>query len=366
MNILGGSDLDSRQVVSVSKGRLAGNILLALVIGAALPIVMVLQVSLLAPVLMLCGIFAVRMKARTGWVPAAVLYAASLASTMWFLGATMMLALLVAAILPSVAVAWGMARKRPFFEQMRVGVTAYALGLVAGMLIAYVSFGGNMIARFTDRLRAGFARMPDAALKPFVEAINSTITMSGAGGQMYTVELYRSQLSGILDLMQRTYAQALPGALLTGALLSGVISVLWGNWTMARLGLATNESFVGMSGWFMPAQLTWGLLGLWVVGLVLTAARYEAGATVYAAVRSLCGAAFFIQAMAALDRRMLRGGRYLGRRRLLITLFSVAALLLPDVGAAMAVIGAASALSGSHGAIKRGNSEPSDRDDPQE
>ena len=260
-----------------------------------------------------------------------------------------------------------MARKRPFFEQMKWGVVAYALGLVAAMLIAYISFGGGMIARFTDVLRAEFERMPDAALQPFVEAINSALSLSGATGQRYTVALYREQLDGVLDLMQQAYAQSLPGALLTGALLSGVISVLWGNWTMARQGLATNESFVGMTGWFLPAQLTWGLLGLWVAGLILAAGGYSAGATAYDATRSLACAGFFIQAMAALDRRMLRSGRELGRRKLLIGLLCAAGLLLPDAAMLLAVLGAASALFGSRGALKRpANRDQSDRDDPQE
>ncbi len=358
--------MDSRQVVSAPKGRLAGNILLALAIGALLPLAAVLQVSMLAPVLMLGGIFAVRLYARAGRLPPAVLFGAALASTAWFMGQIMALALMVAAMLPAVVVIRGMTQKRPFFTQLRNGVIAYALGLMTAILIAYFSFGGNMIAQFTERLRTEFARMPDAALQPFVEALNSTLALSGAKEQAYTVALYRSQLSGILDLMQQTYAQVLPGALLSGAMLSGVISVFWGNWTLARQGKATNESFVGLSGWFMPAQLTWGLLGLWVAGLVLNAVGYAGGPTVYAAVRSVAGAGFFIQAMAALNRKMLTTGREVGRRKLLITLFCVAALLLPDVGATLAVIGAASALFGSHGAIRRGNTGPSDRDDPQE
>ena len=359
--------MESRQLVSVSKGRLAGNIVLALVIGALLPLVAVLQISLLPPVLMLGGIFAVRMQARAGWLPAAVLFGAALASTMWFLGEVMALMLLAAAILPAVWVMRGMARKRPFFEQMKWGVVAYALGLVVAMVTAYLSFGGRMIARFTDVLRAEFVRMPDAALQPFVEAINSALSLGGATGQRYTVALYREQLDGVLDLMQQTYAQALPGALLTGALLSGVISVFWGNWTMARQGRATNESFVGMTGWFLPAQLTWGLLGLWVAGLVLAMGGYSAGPTAYDATRSLACAGFFIQAMAALDRRMLRSGRELGRRKLLIGLLCAAGLLLPDAAVLLAVMGVASALFGSHGALKRpANRDQSDRDDPQE
>ena len=366
MIIFGGYSLDSRQVVSVTPGRMIGNIVLALLFGAALPIVAVLQISMLAPVLMLCGIFAVRMKARVGWTAPAVLFGAALASTVWFMSATMALVLLAAAILPSLVVMRGMAQKKPFFEQMKLGVTAHAAGLLLATLIAYMSFGSGMVAQFTDLLRREFARMPDAALQPFVEAVNQTLSMSGAGDGLYTVTQYRSQLDGVLDLMQQAYAQALPGALLAGALLSGVIEVLWGNWTMARLGLATNESFVGMSGWFLPAQMTWGLLGLWIAGFILTAAGYSAGPTVYNAVRSLAGAAFVIQAMAALDRRMLRAGRELGRRRTLITLLCVGALILPDVGGVFAIIGAASALFGSHGALKRGNSQQSDRDDPQE
>ena len=345
---------------------MAGNIVLALVIGAALPLAGVLQIAMLAPVLMLGGIFAVRMKARVGWVAPAALFGAALASALWMMGAVMALILLVAALLPSLAVMRGMAQKRPFFEQMKLSITAYVVGLLAATLIAWLSFGGSMIARFTELMRREFARMPDATLQPFVEAINSTLALSGAGNQVYTVALYRTQLSGILDLMQQAYAQSLPGALLSGALLSGVLSALWGNWTMARLGLATNESFVGMRGWFLPAQMTWGLLGLWAAGFALTAVGYEAGPTVYDTVRSLAGAAFVIQAMAALDRRMLRGGRELSRRRLLIALLCVAALLLPDVGGVFAVIGAASALFGSHGALRRGNAEQSDRDDPQE
>ena len=363
--------MDFKQVVSVSKGRLIGNILLALAVGAALPIVAVFQIALLAPVLMLCGIFAVRMKARVGWVPPAVLFGAALASAMWFLGTTMALALLVAAVLPAIFCALAMQRKQPFFEQMKGGILAYGLGLVAAMLALYLIFGGNMVARFVDLIRQEFARMPDAALQPIVDALNSAFTLSGVRpAEVYTVEIYRGQLSGVLDLMQQTYAQALPGALLSGALLSGVLTVLWGNWTMARLGLATNESFIGMSRWFLPGQVSLGALALWIVGFILAASRYNGGATVYQAVCQLSGSIFVIQALSALDRWMLRGGASLSRRKVMITLMAVAALLLAEFGLVLSLIGAASALFGSHGVFKRPingeRDDQSDRDDPQE
>lgn len=358
--------MDSRQVVSVSKGKLAGNLLLAVLLGTLMPLIMVVPVSALLPVLMLPGILAVRMQARVGRVPAAVLLVVSLASAFVFMGQTMMLMFVVAAALPAAVVIRGMARKRPFFEQLRTGVIAYGLGLVGAMVIAYLTFGGGMVAKFVDLMRQEFARIPDSALQPLARELNAALSAGGRVG-LYTADSMRAMLEGTLEWMQQTYAQMLPGTLLSGALLSGVISVLWGNWTMARLGLATNESFIGMSRWFLPAQMTWGLLALWVAGFVLSASGYNGGATVYATVCALAGAAFVIQAMAALDRRMLRAGRETGRRRLLITLLCVAALLLPDAATVFAAVGVMSALFGSHGALRRSiNGDQSDRDDPQE
>ena len=122
---------------------------------------------------------------------------------------------------------------------------------------------------------------------------------------------------------------------------------------MARRGMATNESFVGMSGWFMPAHLTLGALGLWAVGLILMLSGSANGPTVYITIAQAVGAAFAVQALCALDRRMLRADRPLSRRRLLIGLLCVAALLMRSLGSALAYVGAASALFGSHGALRR-------------
>lgn len=357
--------MDSREVISIPAGRQVGSAILALILGAILPIIGILQISLLAPVLMLGGIVAAKQKARAGWAPVAALFTAALASTLWLFGSTMMFMLLLAVAAPSLLVIRGMDRKRPFFEQLRGGIAAYAAGLVGAMVVAYAGFGGGMVAQFVDVLRGEFARMPDAALQPFVDALNSAMSLSGAGrGELYTVELYRAQLSGILDLMQQTYAQALPGALLCGAMLSGVLSVLWGNWTMARQGRATNESFIGMSGWFLPAQVTFGALGLWLVSFFLAAGGYGAGATVYATVRMLAEACFAIQALSALDRRMLRAGRELSRRKALIALLAVGALIIGELAMMLAFIGTASALFGSHGAIKRRGGDSDDQADP--
>ncbi len=348
--------MDSREVAVAESGRgpLLGSVILALIVGGLLPIVALLQISLLVPTLMLGGIMAAYLGVKAGWIPVGVLAVASATSAGYLMGGRIALVLIVASLAPSVTVVLGATGKRPFFEQMNAGVITFVLGLLAAMLVAYMSFGSGMVAKFVDVLRGEYNRMPDAALQPMVDAVNAMLPATGGmRSKSMTVTAFRSQLSGVLDLMQQTYAQVMPGALLSGAILSGVLSVLWANWTMARRGMATNESFVGMSGWFMPVHITLGALGLWAVGLILMLSGSANGATVYMTIAQAVGAAFAVQALCALDRRMLRADRPLGRRRLLIGLLSVAALLMRSLGSALAYVGVASALFGSHGAIRR-------------
>ena len=129
------------------------------------------------------------------------------------MGGRVALVLIMASLAPSVMVVFGATGKRPFFEQMNAGVIAFVGGLLAAMLIAYASFGGGMVAKFVDVLRAEYNRMPDAALQPMVDWMNTMLSSAGSSAlQSMTVASFRNQISGVLDLMQQTYAQMMPGA----------------------------------------------------------------------------------------------------------------------------------------------------------
>ena len=75
--------MDSRQVsvAEANRGPQAGSILLAVIVGALLPVIALTQISLLVPVLMLGGIMAAYLGARSGWIPVGVLAVASGVST---------------------------------------------------------------------------------------------------------------------------------------------------------------------------------------------------------------------------------------------------------------------------------------------
>ena len=349
-------------------GKMVGAIVLAAVLGMLLPLITLAQITLLLPVLMFGGLFAVYLQCYGGPAPACTFLAVGLISAGWLTGSTLMWMLLAASLLPAAPIVFGISRKQPFCEQLRNAIVFYALGLLAALLIAYGSFGSGMIAKLMDAIRSEFARMPDAAFRPFVDAINSALGASGLQGfGAFTVQTYRAQLSGVLDLMQRTYAQTLPGTLLSGVVLSGTLSVLWGNWTLARRGMSTNESFIGMSRWFLPARITVGALVMWVASYIIANTDYAGGATVYATVYRLVGTVFAIQGFAAADRRMMDAGRSVSGRRVLITLLAIAALLMQLVASVLSILGMISAVTGSHGALrlwldKRRNNHTDDDD----
>lgn len=345
--------MNSEPFNRVTPGKLAWGIVLALAVGALLPFLMLLETVTLLPVMMLGGVFAVFLQCYAGWVPAALFMAAGLASTAWFTGTTVMWMLLLASFLPAGIAVRGIAARRPFFDQLRDAVIAYAVGLIAALGVAYSIFGAGMITQFMDAVRAEVAQMPNSAFTPFLDAFNSSLLLNGVRGmKMITVEAYRAQVNSVIDLMQETYAQMLPGTLLSGVVLSGVATTLWGNWRMARRGMATDESFAGMSRWFLPSQITVGALVLWLTAYIISASSYQNGGIVYMTAYQLVSTLFTIQAVAAMNRRMIKGGRSLRARRILLALLLIASALARTVALLLFAIGLTSALFGSHGAIK--------------
>ncbi len=337
----------------VSGGKLALGIVLALLVGALTPLITVLEMSVLMPVVLPGGVFMVFLFCYAGPLPAWLFTIAHLAAAGVLLGEHFLLMLLVSGTLPALLCMRMIALKRPFFEQMKLGVAAFLGGMLLAVTVAYLSFGGNMIERMADALKAQFALMPDAFFTPFVDMINSALSTGIPGVKMMTVQSYRAQISGILDLMSELYQQTLPGALLSGAALTGVLSVLWGNWLQARRGLATNESYVGPTRWFLPRNVTLGLTLMWVAAFVLSQTGYAQGETVYYTVYSLASLAFFIQALGALDRFFFRRGTPDGRRRALLVIALILGLLFRFINTLLFAIGAGSALFGSHGAFRR-------------
>lgn len=346
--------------------KLALGILLALLAGALTPVVTVLEMSFLMPVVLLSGAFMVFLGCYAGQVPAWLYMVAQLIAAGLLLDERFLLMLLVSGTVPAIICLRLIALKRPFFDQMKIAVAVYLVGMLSAVTVAWLSFGGNMIERMAEALKAQFDQMPDAFFAPFVEMINSAISSGGIPGvQAMTVDGYRAQVVGFLNLMSEVYQQSLPGALLSGAALTGVLSVLWGNWICARRGLATSESYIGPTRWFLPRNVTLGMTLMWVAAYILSQTGYAQGETVYYTVYSLATLAFFIQALGAVDRFFFRRGMPDGRRRTLLVITLLLGIFFQLFNTILFAIGAGSALFGSHGAIRR-VSPPGNDDDTQQ
>lgn len=347
--------MSQNRVDRVPAGKMIAGIIIAVLAGVLFPFITLIEMATLSPVVLTAGVLVVFLQCFAGWIPAALLIVLQLVSTGFFMGNVLMGMMLLASVIPAILILRGIHLKKPFFEQMRNGLVFSVGGMILAVFVAYLCFGSDMIAQMMDALRAQFDLMPDELIMPFVDTINSALSMMNGGTaqtQAITVETYRAQVMGVFDLLQEAYSQSLPGTLLTGAVIFGGVSVLWGNWMKARRGLATPESFIGMSRWYLPGQITAGLLFLWVVSYFIVMSGSLSGETVYITIYLLIHLAFTVQALASFDRRFLKRGIPAGRRYLFVALILLASQIVSFLNTALFLYGAASALFGSKGAFR--------------
>ena len=329
-------------------------VILAVLLGVLTPLMTVLEATLLMPVVLLNGVFMVFLYGYGGRLPAWLYMTIQLGAAAVTLDSTFMWMSMAAGTFPAILALRGILLKRPFFEQLKTDIVIYLSGLVAAILIARLTFGGNMLGRAMEALQDQFRRMPDELFSPFLDVINGTLSggsVPGASGM--TVTEYRERIMAVLELVGETYEQALPGRFFSGAALSGVLTALWGNWLMARHGMATDESYIGLSRWFLPRQAVVGLLLMWVAAFAISETGYHAGSAVYMAAYDMVSMAFYIQALGAVDRFFFRRGVSAHKRHALVAVVLVFGLLLRLFNTFLFIVGVSSALFGSHGVMKR-------------
>lgn len=354
---------------SVSIVKAVFGTIIALLLGSLFPLILTIELSLLMPMLLITNIALPVIFVSSGKFAALALVITEIASTIFFLGDTIGMMVLLASVVPGIVVIWGISRRRHFFEQMQTGLIAHFLGLIAAVTVAYFNFGGDMIQKFIDSIREQVASIPDEWFMPIVQSVNDMITsLAGEAvtpDMMMTVESYRSALAGtMMDVMQEMYVEYLPGSLLTGAVITGLVSVFWGNWRMARKGLATNESFIGMSSWQIPVHLSVGVFFIWIVGAAISGNdAYSAGNTVYTAIYMLVQMVFYVQALSGFDRMLI--GRFMGLRgrRILIFLVLIGAMIIPLVNVVLLVYGGGSLVMNIIHAAKDTIKKKMDEDD---
>lgn len=329
-----------------SLGKIVFCTVAAIVAGALEPLALVFQLMLPMPAVSLIAMLGVALSVIGGMVPAIALGAVATISTLLGFGPAATVVMAAMTIVPAMVIILGIRQKQPFFQQMFRGVTAFLASVMAAVLLAGLLFGGDVIGRAMDFVRSVFEEQQDAIWASLREVL------IGRQGDITKTDFVNAYYA-TLNLMETYYEYRLLANLLSGAVLTGVISVLWGNWLAARRGEATVESFRGVSEWFLPANLTLGLLMVLVVSALLSMTSVSGGATVWLIVSDLARVAFVIQAYAAMDRKLKAKGASRGRRTGMIVLAVFAGAISDGwIFELTAVAGCASALFGRRGAAR--------------
>lgn len=328
-------------------GKIVFGTIVAVIVGLVEPFLLSLQLMLPMPALNVAGVLAVALYAYAGVVPACVLGVLSIAGIVVGFGGSAGLVALPMCLIPPIVILWGLRTPKPFFRQMTVGILAALGATTLSAVLAGIVFGGELIGQLMDMVAETFQANKDAiwsALQP---------SFATAGIQL-TAEEFSDLYLQLLQLLRMYYEYHSLANLLTGAVLTAVLSVFWGNWLEARRGNATVDSFKGLHEWSLPANVTWGLLMTLVASAVLNVAGVSGGMTVWIVVSDLAQLAFIIQAFSAIDRRLKARGSSRGRRTGTVVLVLLASVILSGFALMqiLAVAGCASALFGRKGAAR--------------
>ena len=312
--------------------------LIALVIGALHPILLMYQTLLLAWLPYVYVIAAALLYAGGGIIPAAIMGVVGIAGAYWSMSPTIATVTLPLTVLPAVVIVLGIRARKPFFIQLRNALIAAVAGALLAIVLAIALIGGDMVSQFMDVLRS----ISDGAMPSLYEIYLPVLKSRDAS---VTYEQFLAAYREVLATMQILYETNLAGAVLADSIVTALIAALWGNWISARHGDATAESFIGLAGWHMPSNMTIGLLLALAAGGILAAIGMRGAEIAWASL------AFCVQLFAANDRRLKSAGATRGRRTGMGILLYVLILIVPIAKMLAPLIGAASALFGRTGAV---------------
>lgn len=329
-------------------GRTIGGIALGVLLALITPLFLIAEIFSLTTVL-LPAVALVALYRWAGRGPALLSAALTFAFSAMFGGVSFMLMVALMSVLPLfVLMRW---QDRPFFEQMRLSIALFGVGMLAAVAVLFFSFGGNMIQRIFGQLPAMVRALPEEYVAPMLESLSSLMGRPLTLDAFY--ELYDSMIAEIIPM----YQLYLPQSLFSGALLSALLCVWLSNRMRARRGEAAPGTYVPLRGWALPASTTGGLLLLLVASWLLDVIGVKGAATVYYAAYGIACVAFSAQTLGSAARRLRLTSLRPGAQRGLLVGIALACAWLPD---AALVYGGASAILGSRGAIRQRNSGGND------
>lgn len=324
-------------------GRALAGSALGVLLALAAPMMMMSELLSLMVVVLVPSIGVVLLYYWAGKGPALLSAVLQILFNALLFGGTFMWAAFFMTLVP-VAVLIRSAQ-RPFFEQMRISIAAFGVGVLAAVLALYLSYGGNMIERVLMELPEAVRSLPQEALGTVMESVSAVL------GESMTVETFYGVFDEMIERLVPYYQLNLPGLIFSGALVSAVLCTGISSWMRRRRGSAKPGTSVPLREWALPSSTTGGLLLICIVSYVLVLLKVRGAETVFSTAFSIAQTAFCIQALASFARRTYSLPVKRGIRVAIVAV--VAVLCLSGGGSYVALYGCASAIFGSRGALRQ-------------
>lgn len=331
----------NREIQTQGAGRMILACLLGIVLAMAAPLAMLAEIFSLSIVLMLPAIGLIWLYRWGGRGPAMLSAVLQMVLTSQMLSGSFMWVVFFSSIVPVFVLA--PMEKKPFFDQMKISISAFGAGIVISVAILYLNFGGNMIERLLVHLPEAMRALPLDAL---------TVPMQQFGeiaGQELTPESFYQMFENAINGLIPAYQLNLPGQIFSGGLISAVACAWISAFMLKRRGLVTKESYVPVREWSLPGSATGGLLLITAISYIAYAAGMQNGKTLYFTVYNITVTAFCIQAITSIVRKASHPKANTKSRTGII--FGMILLWLLGGSLSVAIYGCASAIFGSRGAL---------------
>lgn len=323
-----------------SGGRLALGCLLAVLLVLAAPMAVLTELMSLLPVILAPSVGIALLYRWFGRGPALFAALLQILVDAMLLGVMGMWIAVCASILPLVAMY--AASARPFFEQLRIAVAAFMLGILLAVGLLYLSFGGNAIVRALQMLpqlmQESLRTLPTESLNRLLASLPAEF----ASGM--TVESFIDNLERAIELLVPLYQHNLPGLLFSGALITALLCA-------PLLAVGRGADCRPFREWALPVSTTGGLLLILLVSFALSEMGVQGADVAFQAVFDIAIVGFCVQGLASFARRLHQGGKGPGMQRSMVAVLAVLACF--GASLYLAIYGCASALFGSRGAIKQ-------------
>ena len=302
-----------------------------------------------------------------GFAPALLYLGASAASCAAFYGAGMGAGALLLAGVPSGILIYMTYKRFPFFTRLNAAVISQLAVMFLLIVAMYIGLGQSIVEALTSRVTAWVENMDPALNRLMLRQF----AMTGAGvymtqetamqilaGEMSDADTLAA-LKGIFEITGEALRLGLPAMLISSGIVTGVLAAGFSGRICARRG--DDIDYQPVRKWFLPHQVTVGVLVILLTAFVLSAAKVNGAEALMAAALTAGETIATVAGAACISRMLSERGVTPGFRVALI----VGLVLL--LGRAVAIAGIVSALFGRRGLItgrmKNTNRQNDEEDD---